>query len=340
MRIRPAVLLLLVASSLLLGTGCARVRSKAAYQDGNKAYREENFRRAIERYQAAVAADPNMIEAYFYLGSSQQAMHRPGKDTPENKQRLEDAIAAYKKVLELSSSNPTIDKTVKANTLGALTGLYSEDPYKDYEKSRGYAERLVKDDRKNVRNLYAMANLYEKFGKTAEAEAAYKEAAELNQKDTKACGALAGFYNKPNWDDKGEVWQEGSERPRRAKFEEAVGTLERCATLEPGDPGGYQKVAAFYWDKAYRDPLLDDKKKEEYAAKGLENVDKALSIKPDYFEAVIYKGLLYRVKAVLAKNPAQRMQFMNEAADLQKQGLELKKQQELDQAAKAAAPKS
>jgi tetratricopeptide (TPR) repeat protein len=333
MRIRPAVLLFCAAPSLCLGTGCARVQSKAAYQDGNKAYREENFRRAIERYQAAVSADPNLIEAYFYLGSSQQAMYRPGKDSPENMQRLDAAIDAYKKVLELSSANPTIDKTVKANALGALTGIYSEDPHKDYEQSRGYAERLVMDNPNDVRNLYAMANLYEKFGKTAEAEAAYKKAAELNQKDTKACGALAGFYNKPNWDDKGEVWQEGSERPRRAKFEEAVGTLERCATLDPNEPGGYQKVAAFYWDKAYRDPLLDDKKKEEYAEKGLQNVDKALSIKPDYFEAVIYKGLLYRVKAVLAKNPAQRMQFMNEAADLQKQGLELKKQQELAQAA-------
>jgi len=332
MKIRPAVLLLL-ASSLLPGTGCAKVRSKAAYQDGNKAYREENFRRAIERYQAAVSADPNMIEAYFYLGSSQQAMYRPGKDTAENKQRLDDAIAAYKKVLELSSSNPTIDKTVKANALGALTGIYSEDPHKDYEQSRGYAEQLVKDNPDDVKNLYAMANLYEKFGKTAEAEAAYKKAADMNQKDTKACGALAGFYNKPNWDDRGEVWTEGSDRPRRAKFEEAVGTLERCATLDPNEPGGYQKVAAFYWDKAYRDPLLDEKKKEEYAEKGLQNVEKALSIKPDYFEAVIYKGLLYRVKAVIAKNPAQRMQFMNEAADLQKQGLELKKQQEIAQAA-------
>jgi tetratricopeptide (TPR) repeat protein len=337
MKIRPGVLLLCTVSSLLLGTGCARVRSKAAYQDGNKAYREENFRRAVERYSAAVEFDPNMIEAYFYLGSSQQAMYRPGKEGQDNKQRLADAIAAYKKVLELSSSNPTIDKTVKANALGALTGIYSEDPYKNYEESRGYAERLVKDDPNDVRNLYAMANLYEKFGKVAEAEAAYRKAAELNQKDTKACGALAGFYNKPNWDDKGEVWQEGTDRPRRAKFEEAVSTLERCATLDPNEPGGYQKVAAFYWDKAYRDPLLDDKKKEEYAEKGLQNVDKALSIKPDYFEAVIYKGLLYRVKAVLAKNPAQRMQFMNEAADLQKQGLELKKQQELAQAAAKAS---
>ena len=32
-------------------------------------------------------------------------------------------------------------------------------------------------------------------------------------------------------------------------------------------------------------------------------MDKALALKPDYFEAVIYKGLLYRVKANVAKNP-------------------------------------
>ena len=35
----------------------------------------------------------------------------------------------------------------------------------------------------------------------------------------------------------------------------------------------------------------------------MENVDKALALKPDYFEAVIYKGLLYRVKASAAKQP-------------------------------------
>ena len=31
----------------------------------------------------------------------------------------------------------------------------------------------------------------------------------------------------------------------------------------------------FYWDKAYRDPLLGDKEKNEYADKGIETVDKA-----------------------------------------------------------------
>jgi tetratricopeptide (TPR) repeat protein len=326
MKARPASLFVALTLVTSFGGGCGRVQAKAAYQDGNKLYREENFKRAVEKYDAAVKYDPNMVEAYFYLGSSHQALYRPGKEGAENKSHLDEAIANYNKVLELSEKNPEAGKRVKANALGALVGIYSEDPYRDYEKSLGYAKRLVQDNPNDVKNLYAMANLYEKFGHVDEAEVAYKKAAELNPNDTKACSALAGFYNKPLWDGK-------------ARFDEAVTTLERCASLAPNDPGGWQKVSAFYWDKAYRDPLLDDKKKEEYAEKGLEAVNKALQIKADYFEAVIYKGLLYRVKATVAKNPAERMKFLNEAQDLQKQGLELKKQQE-QEAAQAAAAKA
>jgi len=323
MKARSSATLVFVLVSLA-SIGCGKIKSKAAYQDGNKLYREENYRRAAERYDAAVKHDPNMIEAYFYLGSSHQAMHRPGKEGAENKQHLDEAIANYKKVLELSGNNPQIAKQVKANALGALVGIYSEDPYKSFDTSIDYAQQLVKDNPNDVKNLYAIANLYEKFGHTDEAEAAYKKAAELNPNDPKACSALGGFYNKPLWDGK-------------ARFDDAVSTLERCAGLAPNDPGGWQKVSAFYWDKAYRDPLLDDKKKEEYADKGLEAVNKALAVKADYFEAVIYKGLLYRVKATVAKNPAERMRYLNEAQDLQKQGLELKKQQEQEAAAAAAA---
>jgi tetratricopeptide (TPR) repeat protein len=326
MKMRPAGLLVALAIETLFAFGCGRVLAKAAYQDGNKFYREENYKRAVEKYEAAIQNDPNMIEAYFYLGSSRQALYRPGKDTPENKGHLEAAIAGYKKVLELSGANPEIARKVKANSLGALVGIYSEDPYKDFEASRGYAETLVKDDPNDVRNLYAMANLFEKFGHVDEAEGAYVKAAQLNPNDAKACSALASFYNKPLWD-----W--------KARFDEAVTTLERCASLAPTDPGGWQKVSAFYWDKAYRDPLLDDKKKDEYADKGLEAVNKALAIKADYFEAVIYKGLLFRVKAAVARNPAERMRYLDDAQDFQKQGLELKKQQEQETAPQQAPAK-
>src|SRR5262249_55995810 len=135
--------------------------------------------------------------------------------------------------------------------------------------------------------------------------ATYKKITETNPGDPKACGALAAFYNKPLWD-------------KKSRFDEAISVMERCATLNPSDSSGYYKIATFFWDKAYRDPLLNDQQKDEYADKGLEQVDKALGNKPDYWEAIITKGLLYRVKASVAKNPKVRAHFLEQPATLHK----------------------
>src|SRR5262245_47269335 len=142
MKARSVSLLVVVAVASPFAAACGRIQAKAAYQDGNKLYREENYRRAAEKYDSAVKHDPGMIEAYFYLGSSHQAMHRPGKGGAENNQHLEDAITNYKKVLELSGNNPEIAKTVKGNAQAALIGIYSEDPHKNYDTAIGYAKQL------------------------------------------------------------------------------------------------------------------------------------------------------------------------------------------------------
>ena len=49
-------------------------------------------------------------------------------------------------------------------------------------------------------------------------------------------------------------------------------------------------------------------------------------MKPDYWEAIIAKGLLYRVKAQVATNPKQRKEFLDTAVLLQKQAMELRKE--------------
>lgn len=296
------------------GTGCARVQAMAKLKDGNKEYKSENFKKAIEAYQRAVELEPGMAEGWFYLGSSQQALYRPGKPDADNKARLDEAIKAYNKALEVNDGSTERLKTVKQHTLGALTGIYSDEPYRDFDKAYAYAQQLVQENPNDAKNLYAMANLFEKFEKVTEAEQTYRKVAETNPNDPKACGALAAFLNKPLWDGK-------------SKFDEAIQVLQRCSELTPNDPGGYQKVATFYWDKAYRDPSITDEQKTKYADLGLENVDKALQIKPDYFEAVIFKGLLYRVKASVEQNPRVRQQYLEQAALLQKQGMDIKKQQ-------------
>jgi len=312
---------------LVMGTGCSLVRAKAAFKDGNRLYKEENYRRAIEYYQRAVELKPDFAEAHFYLASSHQSLYRPGKEDEENKQRLQKALEHYEKSLEINKADNDGLKQLRLNTLGALTAMYSDPPLTNYEKALSYAETLVRDNPNDAKNLYAMANLYEKFGRVTEAEQTYIKVAEQNANDAKACGALAAFYNKPLWDDSGAVFVENQTKgARRAKFDAAIATLERCANLDASDPSGFYKLAMFYWDKAYRDPLVADKDKDVFADKGIATVDKSLQMKPDYWEAIIAKGLLYRVKAQVATNPKARKEFLDMAVLLQKQAMELRKE--------------
>jgi tetratricopeptide (TPR) repeat protein len=329
MKSRPKLMALLVFLPLV--TGCSDVRARMAFKEGNKLYKEENYRKAIDEYDRAIALNPSMAEAYFYLGSSHQALFRPGKDDGENKQHLDAAIQNYTKAMEVNTGDTENAKKVRINTLGALTGIYAEPPYQDFTKALDYAQQLVKDNPDDSKNLYALANLYEKFGKVDEAEKSYRRITELNPEDAKACAALAGFFNKPLWDEAGAVYDEKTAKGgRRSRFDLAIETLQRCASLDPKDASGYFKVATFYWDKAYRDPSVTDAQKAAYAESGLAAAEKALSIKPDYWEALIYKGLLYRVKALISKNPRERAEFLDQAATLQKQAMDLKKSLQAD----------
>jgi len=334
-RYRNLVLAALLPLALAF-VGCDLVKAKAAFKDGNRLYKEENYRQAIGEYERAVQLKPDFAEAHFYLASSEQSLYRPGREGDENKERLQKAIEHYEKSLEVNKANTPNLKQVRMNTLGALTAIYSEPPMSNYEKALAYAEDLVKDNPNDVKNLYAMANLYEKFNRVAEAEQTYQKVTEQNPKDAKACGALAAFYNKPLWDEQGAVWVEGqSKGMRRAKFDQATATLERCAAIDPSDPEGHYKLAMFYWDKAYRDPLLGDKEKDDYADKGITAVQASLDVKPDYWQAIVAKGLLFRVKAQVAKNPAERKKYLDQAILLQKQASDIRKEQQAAQAAGA-----
>jgi len=323
---------------VLMGLGCNLVRAKAAFKDGNRLYKEENYRQAIPFYERAIALEPDFAEAHFYLASSNQSLYRPGKEGDENKMRLDQAVEHYEKSLEVNKGDTPNLQQLRINTLGALTAIYSDPPLTDYEKALGFAEQLVKNNPDDAKNLYAMANLYEKFGRVPEAEQTYVKVTEQNPNDAKACGALAAFYNKPLWDEAGAVYVENqSKGPRRAKFSSAITTLEKCANLDASDPSGFYKLAMFYWDKAYRDPLIGDKEKDEFADKGIASIDTALSKKPDYWEAIITKGLLFRVKAQVTRNPAERKKYLDQAVLLQKQAIDLRKEMQAGAAGAAGS---
>ena len=56
----------------------------------------------------------------------------------------------------------------------------------------------------------------------------------------------------------------------------------------------------------------------------MEAVDKALELRPDYFEALTYKNLLLRQQARLEKNPAKQQELIRQADELQKKAMDVR----------------
>jgi hypothetical protein len=57
----------------------------------------------------------------------------------------------------------------------------------------------------------------------------------------------------------------------------------------------------------------------------MEAIDKAIKIRPDYVEAIVYKNLLLRLQANLETNPARQQALIKQADQLRDQADEIRK---------------
>ena len=103
---------------------------------------------------------------------------------------------------------------------------------------------------------------------------------------------------------------------RQGDFDKLMENIRKNIELEPQNPEAHYRLATYSWDKASRDFRLSDKDKMAIITDGLTAVDKALQIKPDYVEAMTYKGLLMRTQALVEKDPAKQQALIKEATAL------------------------
>ena len=84
-------------------------------------------------------------------------------------------------------------------------------------------------------------------------------------------------------------------------------------------------MAVFYWEKAFRDHRISRTEKLDYLQKGIEATDKALSLNPDYAEALTYKNILLRLQANETTDRKKQQQLIEEADKLRNRAIELNK---------------
>jgi tetratricopeptide (TPR) repeat protein len=308
---------LLVGAVLAFGsfasTGCAKVgeiKAKKAFKAANQAYQAQDYRKAAGLYEETVAADPNLAQAYFYLGNSYDNLYKPSKKgEPENDALLNKAVDNYQKAAEkLSASSDPANKKLGTLSLQYLVASYGIDKLNDPAKAEPVVQKMIQLEPGEPANYFALAKIYEDAGAYEEAEKVLQMAKQAKPGDPTVYMTLAGYYN------------------RQGRFDKTIEALEERAQKEPNNPEAFYTIATYYWDEAYRDFKLKENEKKEFVGKGVEAVDHALQIKPDYTEALVYKNLLLRLQANMEKDPAKQQALLKEADRLRDKAQELRKQ--------------
>ena len=296
---------------LLSATGCAqlgRVQAMRAYKAANQAYTQQQYGEAAKLYEEAITQDPELSSVYFYLGNSYDQQYRSSKaGQAENDAFMEKAEKNYQAAADkLLASADAKEKDLGRLSLDYLRALYT-DKMNDPAKAEVVVQRMIQLEPSEPTNYFALAKIYEDAGAYPEAEQMLVAAREARPTDSRVYTMLAGYYN------------------RQGEFDKTIAALEQRASKEPDNPEAHFIISTYYWDNVRGNFRLRDDEKREQVVRGLAAVEKALSIKKDYMDALVYKGLLLRLQANLEKDPAKQQALIKEAEALQGQAEEVRK---------------
>lgn len=302
----------MLALVTIASAGCskwAELKAQKVFKDANLAYQQQNYKKAAELYEEVVANDPNKGVAYFFLGNSYDQQVPQGSDrTPETDALFEQAVKNYQLCADktAASANPT-DAIYGQRALEYMAIAYGAEKLNDPAKAEPVLQRLIQLQPTETANYVALAKVYEEAGVYDEAEKTLLAAKAAKPDDAAIYAVLANYYN------------------RQFDFEKTIQALEEGASKEPTNPIGPFTISTYYWDNAQRNFRLTDAQKMDMVQRGLGAVDKALQLKPDYMEALVYKGLLLRTQANLEKDSAKQQALIKEADALRDQAEDLRK---------------
>jgi len=235
-----------------------------------------------------------------------------------NTKHYEEAVDQYKQVI-------AIDPTYKdAYTNMGLAYLALYQPGSTHEKDIGYSKGAIKAfkdylsiDPENEKVKNFLMEICQKSNNPDEAIQFFVAEHEKHPDDVRTIGIVGNLYSKIG------------------NIEEALKWMDKRVQLEPNNPEAYYTIGVNCWARSYNHMDLSLEQRYSILDKGLAALDKAIELKPDYFESFTYKNLILRQKAAFDTSPAQRLIFGQQADEFLAKAMKL--QNAAKQQAAAAA---
>lgn len=316
----------IVAALSLSLVGCGqfgKLKASKHFKDANALYAQQDYRGAAAEYKSAIEADPSLNEAYFFLANSYDNLYKPARKGNElNDSYLQDALKNYKIASEKLIDDKEETKLLRKRTLQFMAALYAKDKLNQPDEAEPVVKQLIAMEPNDPGSYFALVKIYEDAGKIDDAEEILKQAQAAAPDKTEVWSTSAQFYN------------------RKGEFDRAMESFARITQIEPKNPQNFYQMAVFYEEKVRKDFTLKPAQVADYLTKGMEAVDKALELRPDYFEALTYKNLLLRQQASkVEKNPKRQQELIKQADEYQKRAIDTRNRQQTGGTPAAGAKK-
>jgi tetratricopeptide (TPR) repeat protein len=190
-----------------------------------------------------------------------------------------------------------------------------------------------------------------KYAETA--LAAFKNYLQANPGDAKTEDYLVTTWiNLGRFDDAIKyLKQQRSEHPENAKLSTAVVTvmikagrfqdaLDFANSYTHNDAPMFYLIGTNAWSKSYNDPTTAYDERVKVVDIGIQAVQRACDLKPDYMEAMVYFNLLYREKSKLDLDPKKKEYWTSLADEWRTKAMALMEKRKASSAAQPTTPKT
>jgi len=305
-----------------------RRRNKAAadlLQDGMKHYHkgtEQDYKKAVDFFERALAADPKFSQAAFYLGRTYSALfdyENAGRSYKRAIQLDPDYLEAHANYGGILLDTGDVDEAVRqlntvlqrepANAI-ALTLIAQAYRFKSlFPQSIEAARKAIQVNPKTAEPHLWLADSLRFSGKYSEARPVYDEYLRLSDFDSKLAGklnyyvlgSLVGMGRKKRvaerdiWNDYHNMaWFGICECERKSgNLDAAIADCQKALTYDAKDPFAHYQLGLAFMNKANKTNSLAE------LDPALKHFQQMLEINPDMAEAAFAKGNIALIQKVL-----------------------------------------
>jgi tetratricopeptide (TPR) repeat protein len=233
------------------------------------------------------------------------------------KENYSEALVHYQAARQIDSSFADLDRMVGYSQIG-LYVPEDKTPANEQHADAAIVELTKylqkKPDDRIARD--ALINMYLNANRTSQAIDYFRNYLKTNPADLDAVKSIATLYAK------------------QGDFNESLNWYEKITLLDSKNPESYYIYGVVCYEKVSKNPPPELPAKLDIIEKGKGALQKAIQMKPDYFESMAYLNLLWRQQAVLETDPVKAQADVAEADKVRGQAMEIIRAKKAASAAK------